>query len=91
MTTPDEREPDSFDLIISSKPIDGPDFSEQTNLIKASGAAFDSYTKTWWLPLERALIGDEPALEILFRAARDYGTSVWLRRRGRQDSGSPTE
>ncbi|MFC4072850.1 hypothetical protein [Actinoplanes subglobosus] len=81
MTTDDGSEPVQFDLIISSKAIDGPEFDQQTALIRSSGAGFDTYSKTWRLPLEHALAGDEPALEILFRAARDYGASVWLRRR----------
>ncbi|WIM97633.1 hypothetical protein ACTOB_001174 [Actinoplanes oblitus] len=81
MTKDDQRTPDQFDLIIASKSIDGPEFGQQTELIKSSGAGFDTYSKTWRLWLEHALIGDEPGLEILFRAARDYGTTVWLRRR----------
>jgi len=91
MTTPDEREPDGYDLIISSKPIDGPGFNAQTELIKSSGAGFDGYSRTWLLPLERALTGDRPGLEVLFEAAREYGTSVWLRPRHRQDLAASSE
>jgi hypothetical protein len=91
MTTPDERAPDGYDLIISSKPIDGPAFTAQTELIKSSGAGFDGYSRTWRLHLERALTGDRPGLEVLFEAAREYGTSVWLRPRHIEDPAAPAE
>lgn len=91
MTTSDEREPEGFDLIIASRSIDGPDFNAQTDLIKSSGAGFDSYSRTWRLPLERALTGDRPGLEVLFEAARNYGTSVWLRPQHQQDHVPPPQ
>jgi hypothetical protein len=91
MTMPEEREPDGYDLIISSQPGDGTRFTAQTELIKSSDAGLDGYSTTWLLPLERALAGDKPGLEVLFEAARDYGTSDWLRPRHRQNSASPSK
>ncbi|PRY19988.1 hypothetical protein [Pseudosporangium ferrugineum] len=67
-----------YQLRIWSAPIEGPRFSEQTALIKSSGADFDGGSKSWWIPLARSLDGDETGLDILFRAARDYGTHVVL-------------
>lgn len=61
--------------------IDNPRFSEQTDLIKSSGAAYDGASKTWWLQLEQALAGDEPGINALFAAAKEYGTYVVLQER----------
>ena len=69
-----------YELRIRSAPMEGPRFGEQTDLIKSSGAAFDGGLRSWWLPLTRALNGDTPALDILFQAAREYGTHVTLAR-----------
>lgn len=67
-----------YQLRIWSAPIEGPRFSEQTALIKSSGADFDGGSKSWRLPLARSLDGDETGLDVLFRAAREYGTHVVL-------------
>jgi hypothetical protein len=60
---------DRADLVIACKPIDGPGFDAPTELITSSGAEFDGYSRTWLLPLARALTGDKPGLEVLFEAA----------------------
>ena len=45
-------------------------------LFKSAGASFDGSTQTWWMPLEQALAGDRPGIDILFEAAKKYGTIV---------------
>ena len=78
MTTPIASEPTHFNLIIRNS--GAPAFDEQVALFKSVGASFDGSTQTWWVPLEQVLTGDQPGIDALFKAARDYKTSVWLER-----------
>jgi len=79
MTTPSASEPAHFNLIIRNS--GEPTFDEQVAVFKSVGASFDGSNRTWWVPLERVLTGDQPGIDALFEAAREYKTSVWLERR----------
>jgi hypothetical protein len=39
----------NYGLLIFAKHVDGPEFGQQTALIRSSGASFDGDSKTWWL------------------------------------------
>lgn len=77
MTTPSTPQPDRIILSIWNS---GDRFDEQIALFKSLGAGFDSPTKTWWVELERMLAGDRPGIDVLFEAAKEYGTIVRLAR-----------
>jgi hypothetical protein len=61
-------------LIIRTKY--GDDFDAQLELIKSTGAGWDSMAKTWVLWLGADMARDAEALTTLFEAARSYGTFV---------------
>lgn len=63
-----------MNLTIYPAPADpnGP-FQAQIDLIKASGAAYDSQSKTWWLPVNAESLSSD-VLNPLFKTAKDYGT-----------------
>ena len=73
MTTPGTNQFAHFNLIAWNS---GDRFEEQVTLLKSAGASFDGSTRTWWLPLERAVVGERPGIDILFEAAKRYGTVV---------------
>ncbi|MEV6634296.1 hypothetical protein AB0M54_26465 [Actinoplanes sp. NPDC051470] len=81
MTDISERKTSDYELLIVAEHHDGPEFGQQTDLIKSSGASFDGHSKTWGLRLDYALAGDRPGLNTLFKAAKDYGTFVAVRER----------
>jgi hypothetical protein len=54
----------------------GDTFDAQLDLIRSTGAGWDSGTKMWRLWLGTDLEADADRLTALFRAARDYGTTV---------------
>lgn len=61
-------------LIIRTKY--GDTFDAQLELIKSTGAEWDSGAKTWALWLGADMARDAKALTTLFEAARSYGTFV---------------
>ena len=77
MTTPSAPQADRILLSISNS---GDRFDEQIALFKSLGADFDIATKTWWVEIERMLTGDRPGIDVLFEAAKEYGTIVRLER-----------
>jgi hypothetical protein len=79
MTNPGTPEATHFNLIIRNS--GDPAFDEQVALFKSAGASFDDVTKAWWIPLKQALADEQPGIDLLFEAAREYGTSVRLERR----------
>jgi hypothetical protein len=79
MTNPSTPEATHYNLIIRNS--GDPAFDKQVALFKSAGASFDAVSKAWWVPLERALAGEQPGIDLLFEAAREYGTSVRLERR----------
>jgi hypothetical protein len=62
-------------LAIESRAAEPKRFSRQVDLIKSSGAIYDSDTKTW-----TCIVTDQNlaarVLEPLFQAAREHGTHV---------------
>ena len=72
-----------YGLLIYAKHVDGPEFGEQTALIRSSGASFDADSKEWWLWLDQALTGDMAGLNTLFKAAAEHGTYIAAQKRER--------